>query len=194
MSETPIRVGDVPQADFARPQADEPYPGGVDLFAPPTVEETAGKSPLQQLEESLAEPAEPVDPVRLRVPRRRGVELEFDPSRINKDNRKAWQKRSTKKTRRPGVDDEVDDFLFACLVLANTHVGVLMNGQEARDEEGTPLTFAHAQLWRMVGARDPQECIQKLFANDQHVSAASGEVLLASGFDDDLSATDPTAG
>lgn len=209
MSEDQIRVGDAPTFDgppapppsaSANPPAVAAYPQGapaveprIDLFDPPTDDELAGKSPLQQLEESLGEPAEEVELTKLRVPRRKGVELLFDSSKINSTNRKAWQKRATKRSRRAGVEPEVDDFLFACLILANTHVGTLSNGREARDSEGTPLTFAHAQLWAMVKARDPQECIEKLFANDQHVSVASGEVLLAAGFDDDLAA-DPTAG
>lgn len=203
-----IRVGDVaqpvaPQAPptnttagtFTPPQSDAPLQQTpkVDLYDPPTATEMAGKSPMQQLQESLSEPAITVDAKRIRVPSRRGVELEFDPARINSDNRKAWQKRATKKSRRQNVEDEVDDFLFSCLVLANTHIGTLINGREAYDSEGTPLTFAHAELWGMVSADDPQECIRNLFANDQHVSIASGDVLLAAGFDDDLTA-DPTAG
>lgn len=192
---TEIRVGNEPGFGDPSPLVDpEPERERVDLFAPPSAEETSGRSALQLLEEALAEPAEAVELVRLRVPRRRGVELEFDPSKINSTNRKAWQKRATKRSRRIGQDSEVDDFLFACLVLANTHVGTFMNGVEATDDEGSPLTFAHARLWAAVGARDPQECIQKMYANDQHVSASSGEVLLRSGIDDDLTGADPTEG
>lgn len=189
---TEIRVGDAPPPMTPPTPTDQPAER-IDLFADPTPAETAHKSPMQALEEALAAPAEAIPVLPLRVPLRRGVVLEFDPGKINKTNRKAWQKRVTKVSRRPGQADEVDDFMFACLVLANTCVGVKMNGHTATDNEGTPLTFAHAQLWAMVGARDPQECIEKLYANDQHVTAASGEVLLASGIDDDMTA-DPTAG
>lgn len=189
---TEIRVGDAPPPMTPPTPTDQPAER-IDLFADPTPAETAYKSPMQALEEALAAPAEAIPVLPLRVPLRRGVVLEFDPGKINKTNRKAWQKRVTKVSRRPGQADEVDDFMFACLVLANTCVGVKMNGHTATDNEGTPLTFAHAQLWAMVGARDPQECIEKLYANDQHVTAASGEVLLASGIDDDMTA-DPTAG
>ena len=195
MSETPsIRVGDEPSygAPGETTASANPEPR-IDLFDPPTVEELSDKSPMQALIEALEEPAEEVELTQIRVPRRRGVHLLFDSSKINAENRKAWQKRSTKRNRRAVQETEVDDFLFSCLVLANTHVGTAINGREAFDAEGTPLTFAHKQLWDMVKARDPQECIQKIFMNDQHVSGAAGEVLLSAGFDDDLAA-DPTAG
>lgn len=82
---------------------------------------------------------------------------------------------------------------YAQLILSNTNTAVFVDGVAAHDDEDTPLTFRHRQLWEMVGAVDPADCIRKLYGNDPHVLIASGEVLLASGFDDDLqSESDPT--
>lgn len=161
-----------------------------EMFAPPTPDETAGASPLEQLERALAEPVE-IETKTLRVPARPGVTLRFLPD-VDDDKRKAWQKRATKKSRRPGREDEVDEMLFACLVLANTHQAISFNGVDAHSEADEPITFAHPKLWNMVGAQDPADCIRKLFAVDAHVLLASGEVLLAAGFDDDLETADPT--
>lgn len=182
MSETSIRIGDAPESLRAEP---------VDLLAPPTAEETKSESPLEGLRKALATPVV-VEPVTLRVPARPGVTLRFRPD-IDDDKRKAWQKRATKKRRGPGGAEETDELMFAMLVVANTNVAVCFNGVDAHDEEDTPLTFAHRQLWDMVEARNPQECIRKLWANDPHILLASGEILMAAGFDDDLEAEDPTS-
>jgi hypothetical protein len=164
----------------------------VDVFAPPTADELASgrRTPFDDLKAALEAPVER-EPKIVRVPKRPGVTLRFNTDRIDDEKRKAWQKRATK--RRRGSEDEVDEMLFSCLVIANANDGVLFKGIEAQDVEGTPLTFAHRQLWDMVGAGDPATCIRRLFANDAHVLIASGEVLMAAGFDDDLS-VDPTMG
>lgn len=182
MSESTFRVGDEPDDKLAVDVDD--------LFAPPTSEETSGLSALESLRQALAAPVERA-PLTLRVPTRPGVTLRFIPN-IDDERRKSWQNRATKKSRRQGKDDEVNEMLFAQLVLANTHVATCFGGVDAHDDTDAPLTFAHRQLWDMVGATDPQSCIRKLFANDAHVLIASGEVLLASGFEDDLE--DPTEG
>lgn len=172
-AESPIRIGDDADA----------------IFAPPTDDERRSVSPLEGLRDALTGPVQ-TEPIVLRVPGRPGVTIRCHTS-MSQEQRKAWQKRSTKKAR--GKDPEVDEMLFAQLVLANTCEAVLFNGAEALDEEGTPLTFAHKQLWDMVNAAEPSQSIRNLFGVDAHVLLASGEVLLASGFDDDLSdESDPT--
>ncbi len=176
---TTIRIGDH-QTGSLRADA---------MLAPPSAAETAGVSPLEQLRKALAAPVVS-EPVTLLVPGRPGVTLRFATG-ISEEQRKAWQKRATKKSRRPGREDETDEMMFASLVLANTHVAIAFGGLDAHDADDTPLTFAMPALWEMVGAVDPQSCIRALFGNDAHVLLASGEVLLASGFDDDLEA-DPT--
>ena len=183
MSEPSFRIGDQP---------DEPLRLTPDeMFAPPSKAELGDSvSVLEALRTTLAAPVD-VEPITLRVPSRPGVTLRFRPA-IDQETRKAWQKRATRKGRRGSQSEEVDEMLFAQLVLANTHVAVSLSGVDAHDEEDTPLTFAHRQLWDMVGADDPRSCIRKLFANDAHVLIASGEVLMAAGFDDDLEASDPT--
>lgn len=177
---SPIRIGH-----------DDDLPG-VDVFGDPTADEVAAGrvSPYDSLRKALEQPVEKA-PKFVKVPKRPGVTLRFDTDRIDDEKRKAWQRRATKK--RTGREDDIDEMLFACLVIANANDGILWDGVEAQDVEGTPLTFAHRQLWDMVGAAEPQACIRRLFANDAHVLIASGEVLMAAGFDDDLS-VDPMVG
>lgn len=184
MSESPIRVG----ADY---DADADGSAPVDIFAPPRLDEISAESAMEGLRKALAAPVERKSTT-VNVLERPGVSIRCH-TNMSHEQRKAWQNRSKKKTRGIGREPEVDEMMFACLVIANTTVAVQFGGVDAHDEEGTPLTFAHKQLWEMVNATDPQDAIRKLFAVDAHVLIASGEVMLASGFDDDLAA-DPTQG
>ena len=176
-----IRIGD----DDAGEEA-----GGI--FAPPTeAERASGGNVLESLRKALQEPVV-TEPKLIRVPGRPGVSIRCH-TRMTQDERKAWQRRATKKRRGIGQEPEVDEMQFAELVIANTCEAILFNGVEAHDAEDTPLTFRHRQLWEMVGANDPALAIRNLFGVDAHVLLASGEVLLASGFDDELSdEDDPT--
>lgn len=176
---TPFRVG---------AEADED-PTGV--FGTPTREETASVSPLEGLRAALASPVQ-TEPITLNVPGRPGVTIRCH-TRMTQEERKAWQNRSKKKVRGIGKEPEVDEMRFSCLVIANTCEAVSFHGVDAHDAEDTPLTFRHKQLWEMVGANDPEDAIRRLFGVDAHVLLASGEILLSSGFDDDLS-SDPTQG
>lgn len=185
MSESPLRIG----ADFeADVTAAHP-----EVFGAPTTVETASVSPLEGLRGALAAPVI-TEPVTLRVPSRPGVTIRCHTG-MSQEDRKAWQNRSKKKVRGIGKEPEVDEMKFACLVIANTCEAVSFNGVDAHDSEDTPLNFRHRQLWDMVGARDPEAAIRALFGVDAHVLLASGEILMSSGFDDDLTEdTDPTQG
>jgi hypothetical protein len=176
MTESPLRIGDEPT----------PEPG---VFDPPTPAETRSDvSALEALREKLQAPVE-TEPVVINVPGRPGITIRCH-TRMTQEERKAWQKRSEdRKTdrRRRGQDSPIDEMKFACLVLANTCEAILVEGEEALDDNsGAPLTFASRQLWDMVGAAEPSRAIRNLFGIDAHVLIASGEVILASGFDDDL--------
>lgn len=181
MSESTIRVGAEPKPGKAQE--------ALDVFEPPKPSER-GLSPIEQLRAALAAPAKS-EPITLKVPSRPGVTIRYS-TVLTQEQRKAWQQRATKKSRRQGREDEVDEMLFTCLVLANQMEAIQFDGIDAHDPKtDEPLTFAQPALWEMVGAENPQECIRKLYANDAHVLTTGGEVLLASGFDDDLD-TDPT--
>lgn len=193
MTETPdFRVGaPAPAAAPMQMRVDSQPSLSVDeMFAPPAAAELGGLTPFEALKKRLEQPAEEAKTTTLKVPARPGITLDFR-GPIPAEQRKAWQNRARKKSRRGSGEPEVDEMLFSCLVLANTHKATLVDGVEAHDEDGNPLTFAHRQLWDMVDARDPEDAIRKLWANDAHVLIASGEVLLDAGFDDDLG-TDPT--
>lgn len=179
---TEFRIGSTPEAD------DLPTDGPFrDVDPDEKAAARAVVSPLEALRLQLAEPVV-TEPVKLKVPGRPGIVCEFR-TNMEDDDRKAWQKRATK--RRRGREDEIDDMYYSSLILANTHIGTYMDGVEVRDEEGTAVTFRHRMLHTMVGANEPMEAIRKFYGIDAHVLIASGEVLLASGFDDDMTA-DPT--
>lgn len=169
-----------------------------DLFAPPTPEDALdGTSALEALREALATPAVS-EPVTLRVPARPGVSIRCH-TRMEQEDRTAWRKRATPRqtggNRRRGREPEPDEMEFALLVLANTCEAILFNGSEASTSDGGPLTFRSTELWRMVEAPEPRQAIRRFFSNDAHILIASGEVLLASGFDDDLEEEEgPTRG
>jgi hypothetical protein len=177
-----MRIGAVPSADAY----------DLDDLNPPVPDGGGDASPLEALRAALTSPAEPSEPVTLKVPRRPGVTL-ICHTDMTQDQRKAWQKSATAKNarRQPGVEPEVDEWKFACLVLANTCVGIAFDGTIAHDAADQPLTFRHRQVWEMLGAAGAEGAIRNLFQKDAHVLIASGEVLIASGFDDDLKA-DPT--
>lgn len=179
MTEQPMRID-----SGVRPDENTP----VDLYAPPT-EQDRGPSPLEALAQALQRPVTHKN-VELRVPSRPGVTV-FYSTELSQEQRKSWQNRATKKSRRPDRPDETDEMLFTCLVLANQCRGIAFGGTAAHDENDEPLTFAMPKLWQMVNATDPQDCIRKLYANDAHVLTSGGEVLLAAGFDDEVQA-DPT--
>lgn len=175
--------------------ADEPITIGMpDPFADVTDTElagtrTAGASPLEQLQAELAKPAERVELLRKRIPLRPSVALVLDPNLVTSEIRQVWVdrakrrsgNRAQRRSRMTGDDTPVDPFLFACLALAHTNVGVTLNGTDVPD-----LTLKDERLWGMVGAVDPEAAIRKLFGNDQHVEGMAGEVILASGIDDEL--------
>ncbi len=162
------------------------------IFAVPQPSER-GPSPLEQLRQTLQQPIER-ELLKLRVPARAGVTVLYAAD-FDHEKRKAWQKRATRKSRRPGRDDEVDEMLFALIVLANSCRSIQVGGVEAHDAADQPLTFASPALWEMVGAADPQDAIRAFYGNDAHILNTAGEIMLAAGFDDDMEAEgDHTAG
>lgn len=185
MSETPLRVGTPGQLG---------QPGSLvadDLTRPLSADESTGKSALEALRETLATPVQK-PPVRLRVPARDDITVAFR-TNMSQEERKAWQARATKKKR---GREEIDDMHYALLVLANTCVGIFVGGVQAHDADDQPLTFAHKQVWEMVGGTDTASTIRAFYGVDAHVLMSSGEVMLSSGFDDDVDTDEggPTQG
>ncbi len=186
MSDPILRVDSGLRGVDAADAADHP------IFAAPQPSER-GPSPLELLRQTLQRPVER-ELLKLRVPARAGVTVRYAAD-FDHDKRKAWQKRATNKSRRPGRDDEVDEMLFALIVLANCCRAIEFNGVEAHDAEDRPLTFASPALWEMVGASDPQDAIRAFYGVDAHILTTAGEIMLAAGFDDDMEAEgDPTGG
>lgn len=157
-------------------------------------------SPFDALAQQLAQPAERKDLLTLKIKQRQNVALRFDPN-ITSEDRKIWRNRakerpSGNRARRralTGDDTEVDPFLFSCLAIAHTNTAVLMNGQEVR-LDGQPLTLRDERLWQMMKQMSPEAAIKWLYGNDSHIENTAGEIILASGIDDEMEEVDPTAG
>lgn len=159
-------------------------------------------SPLEALAAELERPAERKENLRLVPPQRPNITMIFDPN-ITSDERKAWLKRAEERptgnrARRrsraiTGEPVETDAFVFACLVLAHTNRGIEIGGDLAT-KDGQPLTLRDETLWAMMKQIDPQAAIRWLYGNDQHVEGTAGEIVGASGIDDDLEEVDPTEG
>jgi hypothetical protein len=97
---------------------------------------------------------------------------------IEFDLLQTWMKKSVKK----GVTDQL---LFAFQVLAFTCDCILFNDQDATDNEGTNLTFAHAQFREMLGARDTRDAIRKLYVKDGHIIGTAQKISEAAGYSED---------
>lgn len=184
------RIDGVTGSDVAGNGHHESYEGlpDADVFTPPRVDELT--SPLDLLAQMLSgEVSRP--PIRLPVPERAGVSIDFD-ANIDNDQLTAWRKRALYEDPRDGTDP----LKLACIVLANKAIGFAINGKPVL-KEGQPLTFASQEVWAMVKppAVSAIQAVRRLFGVDGHVITAGGEVLRAAGYGDAIMQedADPTA-
>lgn len=131
---------------------------------------------FEMLRDELAKPVEN-EPITLSVPTRSNIKVRFNTD-IEFDLLQTWMRKSVKK----GITDQL---LFALQVLAFTCDCILLNGQDAQDEEGTNLTFAHAQFRKMLDARDTREAIRKLYVKEGHIIGIAQKVTEAAGYSED---------
>jgi len=151
---------------------------GKDADSEPTV--------LDKLRERITKKVE--RPVKfMDVPERPGVTLKISPN-ISQHKLRSWRKNS-------GEDSKngMDATKFACYVVGNTTVGIIVDGVEVFDENGYVLNFASSAILDMTGASRPvPDAVIAFFGLEPHVEAAALSILDAAGYGDTIDTSDPT--
>jgi hypothetical protein len=124
--------------------------------------------------------------IHLEVPERPDMAVRFSPNMTQQQVR-AWRRNAGDDTKQG-----MDTVKFACLVLANTCTGILLDGELVTDDAGEALTFGDEPVMRMVDADRVQDAIRAIYAVEPHIEATALAVMDASGFNDSVEQVDPT--
>lgn len=172
----------------------DPIPPAADLTAPSDILDEPGlrfdevSSDLDMLKNDLARQVVK-EPLHLEVETRPGYVAVFDPT-ISGAQIESWRARS-KDARKV---DGVDQVKLACLLLANTTVGLRKDGKPLVDGDGDPVTLVHEAILTATGAgRNAAEAVRKFYGDDAHMAAHSDAVMKASGWGEDAQTVDPTS-
>lgn len=111
------------------------------------------------------------------VPNRPNMEIIFGTD-IDFDLLKTWLKRASRK------NNDFDPLKFAYMVMSFKCTGIIYKGQKMTDDEGTPLTFAHAELQGLMKVHDTTNAIRKVYGNDGHIISTAQKVIEDAGFSD----------
>jgi hypothetical protein len=141
---------------------------------------------LDQLKEAIKKKVErPI--VHLDVPERPGVKIIISPN-ITQQQLRQWRRNAGEETKAG-----LDALKFACAVVAHTTRGIVMNGDEVRDENGFEITFASPVILDMTETERPHpDAVRAFFGVDPHVESAALAILEASGYSDTVDTEDPT--
>lgn len=143
-------------------------------------------SVLDQLKMALSKKVERPS-VFLEVPERPGITIEISPN-ITQNQIRAWRKNAGEDTK-----NGMDATKFACAVIGHTTTGIFINGEQAVDDDGTPLTFGSDMIMAMTSTTRPiPDCVRAFFGIDPHVEAAALAILEAAGYSDSVDTVDPT--
>lgn len=149
-------------------------------------EDPAQNTVLDQLRNVISQKVER-PPIFIEVPERPGVTIKVRPQ-ITQHQMKAWRKNAGEETK-AGLDATK----FACSVIGHTTVGIYINGHEATNKDGIPLTFASPEILEMTQTTRPlPDCVREFFGIDPHVEAAALAIMEHAGFGDTVDAVDPT--
>ena len=141
---------------------------------------------LDQLRNVISKKVER-SPIFIEVPERPGVTVKVRPQ-ITQHQMKSWRKNAGEDTK-AGLDATK----FACSVIGHTTIGIYINGQEATNKDGIPLTFASPEILEMTHTTRPlPDCVREFFGLDPHVEAAALAIMEHAGFGDTVDAVDPT--
>lgn len=143
---------------------------------------------LDRLRETISKKVER-QVVYLEVPERPNVTLKISPN-ITQNDMKRWRKAC-------GEDSKngLDGSKFGCYVIANTTVGICIDGEEVFDGDGYPLGFASEEILAMTDTtRALPDCVREFFGVDPHIESAALAILDASGYGDTVDTVDPTKG
>lgn len=165
--------------DFSGSDASEPTPVTRSTSTgEPTV--------LDRLRKELSKKVERAE-VEIEVPERPGITVRISPN-ITQHQMRAWRRQAG-----DGTKNGLDPTKFACTVLGHTCTGIFIDGEEATNEDGAPLTFASPEILEMTSTNRPiPDCVQAFFGLDPHVEAAALAVMDAAGYGDDVETVDPT--
>lgn len=154
-------------------------------------EDKNSKNVLSQLRAIVAEEVNLPD-VEIEVKMRPGVSVIYSPN-ISNAQLKSWRKKSS--NRKTG---ELDNIKFACLVVGDTVREILVNGEVATEDDGSPLVFSSKEFADMMDVDMAQivpHGIRDFFGVDAHLEATAMAILDNSGYGDDVEAEeDPTSG
>lgn len=141
---------------------------------------------LDQLKEALSRKVERPS-VFLEVPERPGITIEVSPN-ITQNQIRAWRRNAGEDTK-----NGMDATKFACAVIGHTTIGIFINGEQAVEDDGVPLTFGSDLVLQMTSTTRPiPDCVRAFFGIDPHVEAAALAILEAAGYSDSVDTVDPT--
>lgn len=122
------------------------------------------------------------------VPRVQSIRVRYNCS-VDFDDLNKWTKRAASRTKR----DEIDGFKFACLVLANTCVGIEAKNSETGefelllDDKGEPMTFTSAAFQDSIGAMGGTlDAVKTLYIADGHVITTAKIINELAGYGDSV--------
>jgi hypothetical protein len=124
----------------------------------------------------------------LEVPERENVFLRVSPN-ITQAQMKAWRRNAGEESK-----NGLDPARFACQVIGQTCVGIIMDDEEVFDEAGNALNFAAPEVLEMTNAARPvPDAVRNFFGTDPHVEGAALAILEAAGYGDTVDTVDPTS-
>jgi hypothetical protein len=133
---------------------------------------------VARLEQALTQEVT-FEPVTVQIAKRPGVSVRYR-TELNDEQLAAWRKRSEDRKAPSGMNT----LRFCLMILANQCDALLFNDQEARDEAGQSLTYAHARIRKLYSANRAADCARKAIASDPHVMLHANAILDAAGFGD----------
>ena len=141
---------------------------------------------LDRLRDQLSKKIERPE-ILIEVPERPGVAIQVSPN-ITQHQLRAWRRNSGENTK-----NGFDPTKFACYVIGHTCTGIYVDGEEALNENGSPLSFASPEILDMTNTTRPiPECVQAFFGIDPHVESAALVIMDAAGYGDEVEQVDPT--
>lgn len=143
-------------------------------------------SVLAKLREEVSKKIERPEIV-VEVPERKSISVRFSPN-ITQTQMNAWRRNSGENTK-AGMDATK----FACFVIGHTCRAILVDGEEATNEDGAPLTFASPEILEMLDVSRPiPDGVRAMYGLDPHVEAVALAIMEAAGYNDSVDTVDPT--
>ena len=147
---------------------------------------TKEPSILEKLRNEVSKKIERAD-IQVEVPERPSIVVKFSPN-ITQTQLNAWRRNAGENTK-AGLDGTK----FACFVIGHTCRGIFIDGEEAFNAEGAPLTFASPEILEMLDAQRPMpDAVRALYGLDPHVEAVALIIMEHAGYNDSVDTVDPT--